>query len=52
MLLTMNFVLIFPTDFSQTFFIQRRIQTDIVNAHVFSCKVPVILVKFSKNSHK
>jgi hypothetical protein len=35
---------------SKTFLILRRIQRDITNIYTSSCKVPVILVRFSKNA--
>ena len=41
------YVLIFSTNLSEIFLIQRRIQRDaITNVHKCSCKVPVILVRF------
>jgi hypothetical protein len=39
-------VFIFSTNFSETLFILTRIQRDIINVHMFSYKVPVILVRF------
>jgi len=45
-------VLIFCTNLSETFLILRKIQRDVtVNVHIyrFSCKVPVIVVRFWRN---
>jgi len=43
-------VLIFCTDFSETFLILRRILRGmIINVHWSSCKVPVILVRLKRN---
>jgi hypothetical protein len=40
--------LVFSTTLSETFPIIRRIRRDItINVHMASCKVPVILVRFS-----
>ena len=42
-------VLIFSTTFSETFFILRRIQSDIItNVHRSACKVPIILSDFNE----
>jgi hypothetical protein len=38
-----------PQIVSEIFLILRRIERDIINVHKYSCKVPVILVKFWRN---
>jgi len=45
-LLYLKYVLIFSTNFPETFLTLSRIQRDIPNVHQSSCKVPVILIGF------
>ena len=43
-------VLTFSTTFDDTFLILRRTERDIIiNINRFSCKVPVILIRFQRN---
>ena len=46
----MKCVLIFSTNLSETFFILRRTKLDVIKSvYWFSCKIPVILVRFSRH---
>jgi hypothetical protein len=43
-------VLILSSNFSETFLILRRTERDmVINIHLFSCKVPIFLVRCSRN---
>ena len=45
-----KYVWILYTDFSERFLILRRTERDIIiNVHMYSCKVPGILVRFNEN---